>query len=167
MALRLLYGTVEETREWIGRPLPARIGADEATVADFRRKMEVHGFSCDLHTNRSAAKAAGYQDVVAPVTMLRPLSTQAYWRAGDVLTDEPYVPGPPLFEHVPAPGSAVIVVGVDTTYHAPVYPGDRIASTSTLVSVTPKTTSVGDGLILEVRTDYTRLDDGELCGRSY
>ncbi len=164
MALHLIPGTVDDARAWIGRPLPPRVGADAASVADFRRKMEVQGVGFPIHLDPEAARREGYPDVVAPVSMLRPLSTRAYWPAQGELSLDPFVPGPPIFEVVPGPGDRVVVTAVDTRYHAPVHPGDRIVSTSVLRDVTPKSTAIGDGIFMKVETAYTKEADGELCG---
>ncbi|WP_326522891.1 FAS1-like dehydratase domain-containing protein [Sphingomonas sp.] len=163
MALKLIPGTLDDARAWIGRSLPPRTGVDAATIADFRRKLEVQGVDIPIHTDPGVARAHGYRDAVAPVSMLRPISTRAYWTVGDPLSLEPYVPGPPVFEFVPGPGDRVIVTGVDTRYHEPVYPGDRIVSVSTITDVQPKSTSIGEGIFLWVETRYAKEASDALC----
>lgn len=167
MSLPLKHGTLADTEEWIDRPLPPVVGVDAATRDAARRKLEAQEFDCPLHTDEDVARELGFDDVVMPATLLRPLAATAYWSPGDEQRDAPYVPGPAVLRHVPGPGDRVVATEVDTTYHAPVLPGDRIVTTSTLREVIPKETSIGAGAFLVVETEYRKVDSDELCATEF
>lgn len=154
-ASNLAQGSWEEAEAMVGRPLMAFEGADAVTAADFRRKLEVIGFDCPLHHDEAFARAHGYRTVVAPVSMTRVFAMAPYWRPGERRSDAqsriPAIAG----ASVPGVGDTLIATGVRTEYLEPVYPGDRISAVAVLESVQRKTTRIGPGAFLVVKTNYT------------
>jgi acyl dehydratase len=157
----LRLGTWEEAQSWVGRELAVYRGADEVSVADIRRFLEVLALDAPIHYDDEVARANGYRTIPAPATFLMPLALPAYWSPGDprpAMGDPVYWPIVPMI-YVPAPGTGVMALHVDTEYHEPLYPGDRVHGVARLVSVTRKRLSVGDGAFMVSETTYRNQDD--------
>jgi acyl dehydratase len=158
-------GTWEEAEQWVGRELARYRGADEVTVADIRRRLEVLAWDCPLHYDEAVARRHGYRTVVAPATMLMTWAMPAYWEPGDPrpeLDDPALVPSYP-FTRIPAPGECIFATSSETEYFEPVYPGDRVTATSVLRDITRKRLSVGDGAFFLIETTYAK-QTGEVVG---
>jgi uncharacterized protein len=155
----LAQGTWEEAEAMVGETLSRIEGADVVSLADIRRKLEVMSFAEPVHEDAEAAKAAGYRDVISPVSMTRTWVTPAYWKAGDgpVGTRDLFPPIP--VAEVPGPGNRLLATGTRTWYMKPIHPGDRITGTAVLTSVTRKKLSIGEGAFMVVSTTYTNQDD--------
>jgi len=161
----LRNGTWEEAQSWVGRELAQYEGADEVTVGDIRRRLEVLAWDCPLHYDEAVAREHGYRTVVAPATMLMTWAMPPYWSPGDPrpqLDDPALIPSYP-FTKIPAPGELIFATSSETEYFEPVYPGDRITATSVLVDITRKRLSVGDGAFFLIETTYTK-QTGEVVG---
>ena len=158
-------GTWEDAERCVGRELARYAGADDVTVGDIRRRLEVLAWDCPLHYDEETARRHGYRTVVAPATMLMTWAMPAYWVPGDprpTLDDGTLVPRYP-FTQIPAPGEFMFATESETEYLEPVYPGDRISASSVLRSLTRKRTSVGDGAFFLIETTYTK-QSGEVAG---
>jgi 3-methylfumaryl-CoA hydratase len=158
-------GTWEEAESWVGRELGRYTGADEVTLGDIRRRLEVLAWDCPLHYDEAVAKQHGYRTVVSPATMLMTWAMPPYWEPGDPrpeLDDPALVPSYP-FTRIPAPGEHIFATNSETEYLEPVYPGDRITATSVLREITRKTLSVGDGAFFLIETTYAK-QTGEVVG---
>jgi acyl dehydratase len=163
--LDLREGTWEEAESWVGRELAQYQGADEVTVGDIRRRLEVLAWNCPLHYDEDVARQHGYRTIVSPATMLMTWSMPPYWSPGDrrpELDDGALLPSY-AFTKIPAPGQFMFATESDTEYVEPVYPGDRITATSVLRSLTRKRLSVGDGAFFLIETTYTK-QTGEVVG---
>jgi 3-methylfumaryl-CoA hydratase len=143
-----------ETRAWLGRETAFQ-GADEVTLSDIRRKLEVYCFDCPLHYDQEVARAHGYAGVVAPVTMVHLWAMEPYWSPGE---PSPYAPS--LREKngtgrtdIPNPYPKGLNASSEREFFEPVYPGDRLHGAWKLTDVQPKTTSLGEGAFMttEVR----------------
>jgi hypothetical protein len=151
----LARGTWEQAEAMVGSTIASWTGADSVSVGDIRRKLEVIGFDCPLHYDGGCARAYGYGDVVAPVSMSRVWAMPAYWTPGEPgLGTEPMSTPIPATQ-VPGEGDTMIAAGVRMEYRAPVGAGDRISGTAVLRSVTRKNTRIGPGAFLVVETTYT------------
>jgi len=158
-------GTWEEAQGWVGRELGRYVGADDVTVGDIRRRLEVLAWDCPLHYDEAVAREHGYRTVVAPATMLMTCAMPPYWEPGDPrpqLDDPALVPSYP-FCQIPAPGEFIFATDSETEYLEPVYPGDRITATSVLRDMTRKRLSIGDGAFFLVETTYAK-QSGEIVG---
>jgi hypothetical protein len=165
MQLDLQPGTWGDAECWVGRELTQFTGADEVTVADIRRRLEVLAWDCPLHYDEKIARDHGYRAIVAPTTMLMTWSIPPYWEPGDPrpqLNDPALIP-PLAVCKIPAPGECMIATSSETEYFEPVYPGDRITATSVLLGITRKRLSLGPGAFFLVETTYVK-QTGEVVG---
>ena len=151
------------TRAWLGRETTF-VGADEVTLSDIRRKLEVYCFACPLHYDEVVAQAHGYRTIVAPVTMTPLWAMQPYWSAGE---PAPFAPG--LREKngtgrtdIPTPYSRGFNASSEREFFEPVYPGDRLHGTWKLTAVTTKTTRLGEGVFLTTEARMQK-QSGELA----
>lgn len=160
----LAQGSWEDAEAMVGETLSRIEGADVVSVADIRRKLEVMNFGSPVHEDADAARAAGYDDVISPVSMTRTWVTPAYWRPGDppVGTRDLFPPIP--VAKVPGPGDRMLTTGTRSWYLKPIYPGDRITGTAVLESVTRKKLRIGDGAFMVIGTTYSN-QDGEAVAR--
>src|SRR5262245_17993777 len=105
----LAPGTWEDADAAIGTELARFTGADQVTLADIRRRLEVLAWDCPLHYDDEAARGQGYRGVVAPATMLMTWATPAYWEPGNPRPqlDDPALVPPLAVTRVPAPGEFI------------------------------------------------------------
>jgi len=158
--------SLDELQGWIGREHPFA-GADEVTLSDIRRKLEVYCFDCPLHYDDAVAKAHGYRGLVAPVTMTPLWGMPPYWRPGEAIF---YAPG--LREQPGGIRTDLPVVyprGVNTAteweYFEPLYPGDTLSGNWKLVEIKPRETRLGNGIFLTVETSIFK-QSGELVAKN-
>jgi 3-methylfumaryl-CoA hydratase len=152
-----------ETRAWLGRET-SFIGADEVTLSDIRRKLEVYCFDCPLHSDEIVAQAHGYRTIVAPVTMTPLWAQQPYWSPGE---PGPYAPG--LREKngtgrtdIPNPYPKGLNASSEREFYEPVYPGDRLRGSWKLIDIQEKKTGLGEGAFMTTETSIYKLS-GELA----
>jgi N-terminal half of MaoC dehydratase len=144
-------------------------GADAVEAGAVRRFCEVLELDCPLHHDAAAARAAGYDDIVAPVSSLLTFTIRPLWEPG----------GPPAFTAagpdaqpvtrsfgprslgVGPTTSAAFATDYDLDVLEPVVVGDRLHRHGyRLLSCVPKQTSVGHGAFLtwesEIRNQHRR-----------
>ena len=151
------------TRAWLGRET-SFVGADQVTLSDIRRKLEVYCFDCPLHSDEDVARAHGYRAVVAPATMTPLWAMQPYWSPGE---PSPYAPG--VRERngtgrtdIPNPYPKGLNASSEREFFDPVYPGDRLRGAWKLSDIQEKTTSLGQGAFMTTETTIHKLT-GELA----
>jgi acyl dehydratase len=161
-----------ELEAWLGRESEHE-GVDEVTLNDIRHKLEVYCFDCPLHYDEAVAQAHGYRTVVAPVAMTGLWMVPPYWTPGE---PPPFAPG--LRERngtyrrteLPEPFTRGFNAASEWETFEPLYPGDKLRSTSKLIKIEPKTTRVGTGAFITGETRVTK-QSGELVlitrGTSY
>lgn len=152
-----------ETRAWLGRETHFE-GADQCTLSDIRRKLEVYCFYCPLHYDEPAAQAHGYRTIVAPVTMTPLWAQQPYWAPGEPI---PYAPD--LREKngtgrtdIPNPYPKGLNASSEREFYEPVYPGDKLRGVWKLIDVQEKSTSLGDGAFMTTEVSIHK-HTGELA----
>ena len=152
------YGTWEEAENCLGKVVGENTGVDAVELGSVRRWLEPKEFDCTLHTDRAAAQAAGYRDVIAPGTMVFSYGLPAYWSPGDghaQMGDEPrQIPIPVIFD-VPAPCTLSFASNIDMEFFEPMYIGDRITRTSRLTRIEHKELRVGKGAFMTQEDTYT------------
>ncbi|MBI5104859.1 MAG: MaoC family dehydratase N-terminal domain-containing protein [Solirubrobacterales bacterium] len=153
-AANLAQGTWEQAEALVGTTIAALEGADPVSAADIRRKLEVIGLDCPLHTDPDVARGLGHPDVVSPVSMVRVWAMPAYWRPGAPRVGAELMTTPLPAASVPGEGDTMIATSVRMEHRRPLHPGDRVTATAVLKSVTRKTTRVGPGAFLVVETTY-------------
>jgi hypothetical protein len=154
----LAPGTWEQAEAMVGETIAVLEGADPVSAADIRRKLEVIGFDCPLHTDRDCARRLGHADVISPASMVRVWAMPSYWRPGTPRITTEMMSTPIPATAVPGEGDTMIATGVRTEHFASLYPGDRVTATAVLKSVTRKTTRVGPGAFIVVETTYRNQD---------
>jgi acyl dehydratase len=150
----LTVGTWEQAEAMVGQTIAHFEGADAVTAADIRRKLEVIGWECPIHTDKAAAREQGYDTIVSPISMTRVWAMPAYWTPGQPRITDEAMTTPIAATSVPGEGDTMIATRVRTEHLQPVHPGDRISATAVLKSVTRKTTRVGKGAFIDVETTY-------------
>jgi hypothetical protein len=157
--VNLKHGTWDEARALIGTTLAVTEGVDAVSAGDIRRKLEVIGFDCPLHTDESCAREYGYETVVSPVSMTRVWAMPAYWRPGRPRIGDEQMSTPIAGSEVPGVGDTLIATNARTEHLAPIYPRDRITATAVLRSVSEKRTSLGPGAFITIETTYSNQRD--------
>jgi acyl dehydratase len=155
----LAPGTWEQAEALVGETISVHEGVDPVSAADIRRKLEVIGFDCPLHTDPDCARRLGHADVISPASMARVWAMPSYWRPGTPRIASEMMSTPIPATAVPGEGDTMIATGVRMEYFAALHPGDRVTATAVLKSVTRKTTSVGPGAFIVVETTYRNQDD--------
>ena len=127
-------------RDWIGRKAP--VGEPvEITRNDIRRFAAAIGDSNPLYTDREAAKAAGYTDVIAPPTFLISASTGG--------GDGGFIRDPDLNLNF-----AMVVHGEETfAFTRPVVAGDVLTMEQRVEDITAK----GSNELLTLVTEVTSV----------
>jgi acyl dehydratase len=132
-------------------------GAEEISTSAIRRYVEAHEMASPLYHDAEVAREHGYDDVIAPWTMLLTASMPAYWSPGDPPLPAGALP-PFMWTKLGLPGSEMVTTSVDLSFLEPLRPGDRISTTYTIVRQTPKRTRVGDGLFVDFELEFRRQD---------
>jgi len=155
----LAPGTWEQAEAMVGETIAVVEGADPVSAADIRRKLEVIGFDCPLHTDPECARRLGHPDVISPASMVRVWAMPSYWRPGTPRITTEMMSTPIAATAVPGEGDTMMATGMRTEHLASLHPGDRVTATVVLKSITRKTTRVGPGAFMEVETTYRNQDD--------
>lgn len=74
-----LWGTWEDTEACLNQIVGQWQGPDPVERGSIRRWLEPKEFACAIHTDADAAKAAGFDDVVAPASMVFTYGVAPYW----------------------------------------------------------------------------------------
>lgn len=158
---------LDELQNWIGRE-HGFTGADPVSRNDIRRKLEVYCFDCPLHYDDGVARAHGYRELVAPVTMTPLWSMPAYWLPGD---PQFYAPGLRQqtggirTDALPTVYSKGVNTATEWEYFAPLYPGDALEGNWRLIEIKPRQTRLGDGVFLTTETTIVK-HSGELVAKN-
>lgn len=151
------WGTWEEAEACLGKVIDVVEGADPVELGTIRRWLEAKQFDCPLHTDAEAARAAGWEDLLVPGTLVLSLGLAPYWQPGEPLaqlSDAPkQIPIPVIFD-VPAPCTLSFATSVEVEFETPMRLGDRIIRTTEFVGLTRKTLRVGDGAFFRQRDTY-------------
>jgi acyl dehydratase len=110
-------------RKWIGHALPASVLPIERTRLQFFAK--VIGETDPIYTDVSAARAAGYRDLLVPPTFL----FAAELDSGAVLA---------MLGDLGVPVTKLLHGEQGFTYHAPVFAGDTVTVSSRIADVYSK-----------------------------
>lgn len=164
-----LWGTWEETESFLGKKIGSTVGPDPVERGTIRRWLEPKEFDCAIHTDAEAARAAGYEDIVAPASMVFTYGIPAYWQPDDApaqIDDEPTQIQIPVIFDVPAPCDKSFATSIEVEFFEPLYPGDEVTCTSKLVDIKHKELKVGKGAFLRQEDTYTK-QTGEVVAVSY
>ena len=164
-----LWGTWEETEACLNQIVGRWDGPDPVEPGSIRRWLEPKEFHNAIHTNATAAKAAGFKDIVAPASMVFTYGVAAYWSPGDPsqsINDDPIQIQIPVIFNVPAPCNKSFATSMEITFEEPLYPGDVVTCTSRLTNIQRKTLKVGPGAFLRQEDTYTK-QAGEVVAVAY
>ncbi|MEP1473029.1 MAG: MaoC family dehydratase N-terminal domain-containing protein [Halieaceae bacterium] len=164
-----LWGSWEETEQYLGKVVGKSVGPDPVEQGSIRRWLEPKEFASTIHTEAGAAHDAGYKDIVAPASMVFTYGIAAYWNPGDAaakIDDEPTQIQIPVIFDVPAPCDKSFATSIEVEFFEPLYPGDVVTCTSKLVDIKHKELRVGKGAFLRQEDTYTK-QSGEVVAVSY
>ena len=164
-----LWGSWDETAHYLGKVVGQSVGPDPVERGSIRRWLEPKEFACAIHTDPEVAKAAGFDDLVAPASMVFSYGIAPYWSPGDKpasLEDEPRQIQIPVIFDVPAPCDKSFATSIEVEFFEPLYPGDVVTCSSKLVDIKHKELKVGKGAFLRQEDTYTK-QTGELLAISY
>lgn len=114
---------------------------EELSRASIRYYANAVGDHNPLYTDPDAARAVGWDDVIAPPTLL--CDTNQF-HAG--VRDEDGFAGHSW--GIELPGTRTVRGGNDYTFHRPAYPSDVVTVTWRLVDMTERTTSSDTGMLV-------------------
>ncbi|TAM64505.1 MaoC family dehydratase N-terminal domain-containing protein [Mycobacterium sp.] len=129
-------------------------GADRVEAGTIRRYLEPLEIGAAIHYDTGAARAAGYDDIVAPVTSVLSFHLPAMWSPGDApLFGDDDPDAQPLRTPInnvdtgPAPPtSGFFATDISVDFLRPVVVGERLGIRGKrLLSCAPKETVVGRG----------------------
>lgn len=156
------WGSWEQTESYLDKVVGESIGADPVEQGSIRRWLEAKQFACPLHYDEEAARFAGYEGIVAPVTMVMSYGIGSYWQPGDPLEqagDEPKQINIPVIFDVPAPCTLSFATTIDVEFFEPMHLGDQIKISSKLIGIHHKELRVGKGAFLKQEDTYTNQND--------
>jgi len=132
-------------------------GADRVEAGTIRRFVEPLELDSPLHYDADVARAHGYADVIAPYTQAQSYSIPAMWRPGDPTLYRDAEPdaqparSPINNDDMPLGPTTTgfFATDIEIDFVRPLVVGERVGRRgNTLVSCTPKETSIGRGAFL-------------------
>jgi hypothetical protein len=157
-------------RDFGGEPVE---GADDVERGLIRRFCEPLELDCPIHYDDEAARSAGYDGIVAPVSTVLMFSIPPMWSPGDepVFTtagrdDQPArSPIKPPVVDVAPPTTGYFATDMEFDFLADLKVGDRLTRVgNTLLSCEPKETRVGRGAFTKWQSEM-RNQHGEVVVR--
>ena len=147
-------------------------GADPIEASAVRRYLEPLEFDCPLHYDEAAARAHGYDGVVAPNTSLLTFALPALWQPGEAIFASAERDAQPTRSPVTGrrtalepPTTGYFATDFEMDYLRPVVVGDRIGRRGArLVACAPKETTVGRGAFLTWESEMVN-QRGEVVAR--
>ena len=148
----------DEVRAWIGRET-RYTAPDSLGRASFRYFALAVGDKEAVYVDRDAARAAGYDDVIAPPTFVCE-TNQYLHRPPD---DEGYIGHS---WNLPVEGCRMIRGGHDYTFGRPVGPDDVLTVTWRIDDIVEKVSSSGLAMLLVTSTATFEAQDGAFLARN-
>jgi hypothetical protein len=157
-------------RDFGGKPIQ---GADQVELGLIRRYCEPLELDCAIHYDTEAARSAGYDGIVAPVSSVLMFSIPPMWSPGDepVFTtagrdDQPArSPIKPPSVDVAPPTTGYFATDIEFDFLADLKVGDRLTRVgNVLLACEPKETRVGRGAFTTWQWEM-RNQRGELVAR--
>jgi acyl dehydratase len=143
------------------------VGADEISLATIRRYLEPLEFDCALHFDAEAARAFGYEDVIAPVTSIQTFSLPPMWQPGQTIFNSAERDAQPsnaalsgLKTPLEPPTTGYLVSDYEVEYLLPATVGDRLHRRGArLLACLPKETKVGRGAFITWESEVCNQRD--------
>jgi uncharacterized OB-fold protein len=146
------------------------LAPDAVNVPMIRHWVEAMGDHNPVYVSDDAARAAGYDELIAPPTML-----QAWIMRGlraSLLTEEARAegaeqgsgPNEKMMALLDAEGlTSVVATNCDQSYGRPLVVGDRLLVRSVIEAISdPKRTGLGTGRFITTRLDYVAVPDADV-----
>jgi uncharacterized OB-fold protein/acyl dehydratase len=142
---------------------PARIAPDPVNAAMIRHWCEAMGDDNPIYTDDAAAKAAGYDGIVAPPTMMQAWTLRGLAMAKpQPATGDKQIELHTLLTEYGYP--SVVATNTEQGYTRYLRPGDRLSTTTVIETISEqKSTALGIGYFINTR-DTIRNQDGEEVG---
>jgi uncharacterized protein len=150
-----------------GKP---NLSPDAVNVPMIRHWIEAMGDHNPVYVSDDAARAAGYDELIAPPTMLQAwimrglrlsLLTEEAREAGASQGDGPNETMMALLDDEGL--TSVVATNCEQQYERPLVMGDRVLVRSTIESISdPKRTALGTGRFLTTRLDYVAVPDADV-----
>lgn len=137
--LAMAEGTWDDAYATVGTVIAVLEGADVVNPAMVRHQLEALEWDSDP------------SDV--PGSMYMTFGMPAWWSSGSPSLARDAI-APFAFGLVPCPGSAMLATETSVEFGERMQWGDRLTSTWTLVKLTRKRLSLGDGAFLDFEIDY-------------
>jgi len=148
-----------ELRAFVNKPVGPFIGWDAVEAGMIRHWCDAMGDDNPVYRDQLAARDAGYQDMVAPPTMLQAWGMKGFRNAFPAASDtrNPFA----VLEFLEAKGfPAVVAVNCEQEYAEPLKIGDRVYFHSYIESISDlKTTGLGTGYFVTEVSTYTNQRD--------
>jgi uncharacterized OB-fold protein/acyl dehydratase len=142
---------------------PARIAPDPVNAAMIRHWCEAMGDDNPIYTDDAAAKAAGYDGIVAPPTMMQAWTLRGLAMAKpQPATGDKQIELHTLLTEYGYP--SVVATNTEQGYTRYLRPGDCLSTTTVIETISEqKSTALGIGYFINTR-DTIRNQDGEEVG---
>lgn len=124
-------------QDWVGRKGVAIAGPYPVSLASI-------GYLAEALQDERLAGLVASGHTAAPRSFVTILSRVPNWRPSTASGPESFMQA----MLVPLPVNSGVNLGIDQKYFIPLLPGDCLESQSTIVSITPKTTKLGEGFII-------------------
>ena len=150
-----------------------RWGADAVEPGTIRRYLEPLELGDAIHYDAQAARAAGYDDIVAPSTAVLMYTIPAMWSPGEATLFESADPNAqparsPINNADPGPAprtAGFFATDIELDFVRPVLVGERLGTRGrTLLSCVPKETRVGRGAFCTFESEIVS-DKGDVVAR--
>jgi uncharacterized OB-fold protein/acyl dehydratase len=149
---------------------PASLSPHAVNAPMIRHWVEAMGDHDPVYVSDDAARAAGFNGVIAPPTMLQAwtmrglratLELESARAAGEVAGDSPLEHMMGLLDDEGM--TSVVATNCDQTYERPLVLGDRLVVSSVIESITEvKETGLGTGRFVTTRTDFVAVPDASV-----
>ena len=163
--------TVPRSAALVGQAAGApNLAPDAVNVPMIRHWVEAMGDHNPVYVSERAARAAGYDELIAPPTML-----QAWIMRGlraSLLTEEARAQGSEqgsgsnekMMALLDDEGlTSVVATNCEQHYHRPLVVGDRLLVRSVIEAISdPKRTGLGTGRFITTRLDYVAVPDADV-----
>ena len=134
-------------------PVPGRDPINTPMIANW---VEAIGDANPIHTDDAAARAAGWDGLVAPPAMAQVWTMRGLHGARPA--DDPLSAVSQIFDD--AGYTSVVATNCDSTYHRYTRPGEEVAISSALTDVVgPKQTGLGEGWFFTTHSVWTVGDE--------
>jgi uncharacterized OB-fold protein/acyl dehydratase len=127
-------------------------GRDPINQPMINNWVEAMGDGNPIYVDENAARAAGFDGIVAPPAMTQVWTMRGLH--GERADDDPTSK---IFDLLDDAGyTSVVATNCDTTYHRYTAPGEEVTITSELTELTgPKTTGLGEGWFFTIRNTWS------------